>query len=97
MLRAKVYAVLDRRLREGRLFAHSPLQEFDDMLVKSVTTRIQRQEGKRICACWYIAPLVCVRVSVCVCVRMRKRMSAFALPTRVRSHFTMISCSPGTS
>ena len=71
MLRAKVYAVLDRRLREGRLFAHSPLQEIDDMLIKSVTTRIQRQEGKRICVCLWIVHIAlgCTPVSsVCICV-----------------------------
>ena len=56
------------------MLAHSPLQEFGDMLIKSVAIRIQRHGGKRICACWWIAPLVCVPVSVrvSVCVRVRE-------------------------
>ena len=40
----------------GCAFAHSPpLQEFGDMLTRSIRKRIQRRDGKRICVCWCIA------------------------------------------
>ena len=38
--------------REGCAFVHAPpLQEFGDMLTRSVRNRIQRHDGKRLCAC----------------------------------------------
>ena len=60
-------------MREGEIgdaFAYAPLHEFGDMLTKNVTNRIQRHEGKPICACWWIARLVCVPVSISVRIRM---------------------------
>ena len=68
------------RQRVGRdfLFAHAPLQGLAKM--KSISERIKRSEGKRICTCWWIALVlyvythvsasVCVCVCVCVCVYM---------------------------
>ena len=80
----------------GYVFAHAPpLQEFGDMLKRSITNKIQ-SHGKRICACWCIAFVVCVGARFCVYLRisMRERIK-HGLPTRVRSHLTAISHGPG--
>ena len=54
-----------------------PLQEFGDMLARSIRNRIESRGGKRICVCWCVAlglvVCVCVSVSVCVCVRVSVR------------------------
>ena len=77
----------------GCAFSHAPpLQEFGDMLTRSIRNRIQSRDGKRICACWYIGLVVCVYLRISV----RERINAW-LPTRVRSQLTVISYSPGTS
>ena len=83
----------------GCAFAHAPpLQEFGDMLTRSITNRIQSRDGKRICTCWCIYFVVCVgvRVGVSICVSLCARVSMHGLPTRVRSHFTTILYDPGT-
>ena len=37
---------------QGCVFAHAPpLQEFGDMLTRSIRNRIQNRDGKQICAC----------------------------------------------
>ena len=56
----------------GCAFAHAPpLQEFGDMLTRSIRNRIQSRDGKRICACWCIALVACV-CGVCVSSRARR-------------------------
>ena len=55
------------------------------MLIKNVTNRIQRQDGKRICAYWWIDALVCVPVSISVCIRVRKRMSTWIADLRAET------------
>ena len=50
-------------------FAHAPLQEFGDMLIKSIWNRIKRCEGKRICACCWVALLGSVSARVAVSTR----------------------------
>ena len=54
-------------------FAHALLQEFGNMLMRSVKNRIHRREGKQIwlrwwnvCLCRCACVLVCIYVSVCV-------------------------------
>ena len=58
----------------GCAFAHAPLQEFGDMLIKSIRTRIKIFQGKRICASWWIPLLVCVCAHVPVSFCVHKRM-----------------------
>ena len=85
----------------GCAFAHAPpLQEFGDMLTMSITNRIQSRDDKRICACWCLALVAfvyCMCVSVSICVSLCARVSMHELPTRVRSHFTVISYNPEIS
>ena len=39
----------------GCAFAYAPpLQESGEMLTRSIKSRIQSREGKRICACWFL-------------------------------------------
>ena len=74
----------------GRAFAHVPLQGFGDTLIRRRRNKIQTVEERRICLCWCIALPDSVSVCVmCSCMGW--------LPTRVRSHFTVMSYIPETS
>ena len=55
------------------------------MLIKNITNRNQRYEGKRICAYWCIDSLECVPVSICVRIRVHKRMSAWITDPRAQA------------
>ena len=82
----------------GCVFAHAPLlQEFGDMLTRIIINRIQSRDGKRICACFAYCFSVSACMSVSICISMCTRVSMHGLPTRVRSHFKVISHSPETS
>ena len=50
---------------------NSPLQEFDDMLIKSITNRAKRSEGEGIDACFFTTMLVfaCVLLLPSICTR----------------------------
>ena len=66
----KIYIGLGRvhvKGDRGCAFVHAPLQDVGDILIliKSVRKRIQKCEGKRVCACWWIALFVSVPACVC--------------------------------
>ena len=46
----------------------APLHDFDNMLMKSVKNRIQRNGGKQICVHWCSVLHVYARACLCVCV-----------------------------
>ena len=77
-----------------------------DLLHKLFLTAWWTTRGRRICPCLCVCLRVCLcLVSVCVsvsaCVHLpicgHKRTNAYGLPTRVRSRFIVIPCSPTTS
>ena len=53
-------------LGDVHLRTHAPaLQEFGDMMARSIKKKIESRDGKCICACWYITLVVCVCVRAC--------------------------------
>ena len=42
----------------GFVFVHTPLQEVGEMLIKSITKRVQKYRDERICAYLWIALIV---------------------------------------
>ena len=72
----------------GGVFAYAPpLQEFGNMLTRSIRNRIQNRDVKRICACCHLALVVCVYVRVCVYLRIsvRVRMNACVTDPRAQT------------
>ena len=55
-------------------FAHAPLQEFGDMLIRSTRDRIEKREGTRICAqnaLLFTSAFDCVHASFSLCALLR--------------------------
>ena len=71
------YLYCIRHVLEMEMFPHAPLREFGGMPIKNSAKRIQTHEGKCIWACVLVdCFLECVPVSICMRIRVRKRMSA---------------------
>ena len=63
---------------ESGVFTHAPpLQETGHMLTRSIRNRIQSRDGTRICRCWCIAVVVCVRNCVNLRIFLRGHINAW--------------------
>ena len=65
-----------------KIFAHTPLQEFGELLIRIMQNRIQRYDNRRICECRWIALL-------CLCIRVRELLLA---PCRSSVQCWRLSC-----
>ena len=74
-------------LGDVHLRTHAPaLQEFDDMMARSIIKRIQSRDGKRICTCKCIALVVsaCVRVCFYLRIAVHERINAWVTDPRAQ-------------